>query len=325
MKESNLDDFLGLFRALGKRAKKGVLLAPFTTLKIGGPAAIFFEARTEAELIKAVKLARFFNVPWLLLGGGSNLLISDQGFAGLVIYNRILGTKVIGNKVTVESGEPLDKLIKNAVSHGLGGIEKMSGIPGTVGGAIFGNAGAYGQLISDHLLRVKVFDGEKTRWLSREECKFAYRESIFQKEGWIILTAEVEFNPASKTKLRKTSQGIVDLRSAKYPKELKCPGSFFKNVLVSKQSPQTLKKIPKEVISHGKIPAGYLLEAVGAKGKQKGEIKIADYHANLFFNLRNGKAMDFFWLAKHFQLKVKNKFGLVLEPEVQLIGFAKEF
>lgn len=325
MKRIDLPGLALLLKALGKKAHAKVSLAPYTTLKIGGPAEIFYPVRRERDLIKAVKLAQSLAIPWFLLGGGSNLLINDQGFPGLVIHNQIGGIKVNGPNITAGSGLRLENLIETAISHGLGGIEKMAGIPGTVGGALFGNAGAYGQSISDCLLRVKVFDGKTVYYLDKEGCQFSYRETGLKKKGLVILEAEFQFLPASEEELRKTAQEIINRRSLKFPKELNCPGSFFKNVVLSQLSKETLKKIPKEATSHGKVAAGFLLEVVGAKGKQRGGIKIASYHGNLFYNRGNGRAKDFFLLAKQFQKKVKAKFNIVLEPEVQLIGFAKKF
>ena len=121
--------------------------------------------------------------------------------------------------------------------------------------------------------------------------------------------------------MKKQVTEILKTRLLKYPQNMKCPGSFFKNVLVKDLSPQVLAKIPNENIVYGKISAGYLLEAVGVKGKRKGDIQIADYHANLFFNLGKGRATDFYSLVKDCQNRVKKKFGINLEPEVQLIGF----
>ena len=300
----------------------GVSLAPYTTLGIGGPARFFTKVRTAAQLQSAVHWARKKNVPLLVIGSGSNLLVSDRGFSGLVIKNEMAGIRCTGRKLTVKGGTLLQKLVNFSIRAGLGGLEKMTGIPGTVAGAISGNAGAYGQTISDRLARVVVFDGEEQLILDRSRCRFSYRESIFKKKkDWIILEAEFSLERAVPQDLKTVSQEIRTVREAKYPAELQCPGSFFKNLRAEDLPPRALKKIPEDKIKHGKIPAGYLLDEAGARGKSYGGVKIASYHGNLFFNEGKGTAEDFVALAEKYRQKVKEKFGVLLEPEVQLVGF----
>jgi len=208
--------------------------------------------------------------------------------------------------------------------EGYVGMEKMTGIPGTVGGAVYGNAGAYGQVVSDKLLRVKVFDGKKVTWVPKKLCKFGYRESIFKKNKWVLLEAEFLFNSrVDPAELKKAAADTLTLRLKKYKPGLKCPGSFFKNIEVKDLTREQLVKIPKEKIVYEKVPAGYLLEEVGAKGKKLGKILIADFHANLFINTGGGNPTDFYNLAKTYAEKVEEKFGIKLEPEVQLVGFSK--
>jgi len=291
---------------------------------MGGPARLYFEAESEKELKKGISLAKTHKFPLLIIGEGSNLLVHEKGFEGLVIRNKVNGIEKKGEKVRVKTGTSLQDLIDFLVEKGLKGMEKMAGIPGTVGGAIYGNAGAYGQTVSDHLVRVKVFDGQKTKWIPKSKCGFDYRDSIFKRSDWVLLEAEFSFEKGSKLNLQKQVDRIIQLRRKKYYPELLCPGSFFKNIPVSSLSAEQLKKIPKERIVYGKLPAGYLLEAVGAKGSRLGQIKVADYHANLFINLGKGKASDFYKLAEKYKKKVKEKFGIELEPEVRLIGFNKK-
>jgi UDP-N-acetylmuramoylalanine--D-glutamate ligase len=269
-----------LKKALDSKIKTNEPLGKHTTLKIGGPARLYLEAESEEVLKKGVSLARAYNIPFFIIGEGSNLLIHEKGFRGLVIRNKIIGIKVKDKKVWVKTGTKLQDLVDFLIEKGLVGMQKMAGIPGTVGGAIYG-----------------------------------------KRSDLMLLEAEFDFEKDSKTKLRKEADKILEIRLKKYRPEILCPGSFFKNILASDLSPQQIKKIPKEKIVYGKIPAGYLLEEVGAKGAQKGKIKIADYHANFFMNLGKGKATDFYKLAEKYKKKVKEKFGIELEPEVQLVGF----
>lgn len=316
-----MDKFRKIEEISGEGAKANEPMSGHTTIKIGGPARLFVYVRSEKDLRRSVKAAIDYKVPFLIIGGGSNLLVSDQGFDGLIINNKIEGVNVVDGKVRVKSGTNLQRFINFLIEKGFSGMEKMSGIPGTVGGAIYGNAGAYGQTISDHLLGVKVFDGKESLWFSKEKCKFNYRESRFKKNKLILLETEFLFEKGDKKSLRKNARKILELRKKKYPKGLACPGSFFKNILAKSLPTNILKRIPDNKIIHGKISAGYLLEAVGAKGKRKGKIKIANYHGNLFLNKGNGTASDFLRLADFYKEKVKKKFNIELEPEVHFVGF----
>lgn len=318
-----MDKLKKLKKALGRKCKTSEPMDRHTTLKIGGGAALFVEAKTEEELIGYIKMAKRFNIDYFILAGGSNLLVSDSGFDGVVIKNGVCGIKTDGRKVRAESGTILRDLIDLLIGKGLKGMEKMCGIPGTVGGAIYGNAGAYGQEVSDNLIRVKVFDGKKEIWLTKSACRFGYRDSVFKNNRLAVLAAEFNFRHGEPTKLKTKANEILKIRQEKYPDGLKSPGSYFKNVLLKDVPPEAIRKIPKEKIMFDKIPAGYLLGAVGANGKEKGKIRIASYHANLFINRGGGKASDFLKLAKVYSDKVKKKFGIELEPEVRLVGFGR--
>lgn len=300
--------------------RESVLLKNLTTVGIGGPAKQYIKVIDPDDFLKLMQEAHSQNIPYFLMGGGSNLLISDQGVDRLVIHNQVSGIKQDGITVTVESGTILQDLVDFTVEHGLAGMQKMTGIPGTVGGAVYGNAGAFGQSTADCLIEVTAFDGEKEITFSKEECRLSYRTSIFKQNRFPILRAKFQFTPANSDVLHKEAVEIATKRALSYPKGLPCPGSFFKNILAANLSPETLKLIPKEKITFGKIPAGYLLEAVGAKGQRLGDINISPTHANLFINAGEGTAKDFYQLAKTYAEKVKEKFNITLEPEVQLIN-----
>ncbi len=320
-----MNKFEKLRNVLGKKAKIGEQMAKHITLKIGGQAKLFIVVNEEKELLDVINLSKKFGVDFLVIGKGSNLLVHDKGYNGLAIKNEIQGITTANGFVRVKSGTILQNLIDFLIESGFSGMEKMAGIPGTVGGAIYGNAGAYGQTISDNLIRTKVFDKGEIKWFSKQACKFGYRESIFKENDFIILEAEFKFERAKTNQLERTAREIVKLRLQKYPKRMLCPGSFFRNVSVKEVSQESLKEIPEEKIVFNKIPAGYLLSRVRARGKSKGDIEIADYHGNLFFNKGKGKASDFYYLAKLYRDKVEKKFGIKLEPEVQLVGFDKKY
>lgn len=293
-----------------------MLMSQVTTLQIGGPAKDFKVAKEEEELFEIIKLTQDF----LVIGGGSNLLVADQGIDKLVIQNQIEGITKTVNVLEVKAGTILQHLVDYTIRNGLSGIHKLTGIPGTLGGAVFGNAGAFGQTISDCIKEIKAFDGEKIIILDQDECEFSYRDSVFKKNGWTILEIKLKLIKDDPEKLLMQSNEVLQKRLIKYPPGIKCPGSFFKNIVAATLPKEILDKIPKELIVFGKLPAGSLLEEVGAKGQKLDGIEIAPYHANLFINKGGGTAKAFYDLARKYSLKVKEKFGITLEPEVRLIN-----
>ncbi len=301
--------------------EQNIPLSTLTTLQIGGPAKLFITVSNEQELQEAIQYSKQNNFPYLVIGGGSNLLVNDSGVNCLIIKNEIEGIIKEGKSLKVKSGTILQHLVDYSIAHSLHGLEKLTGIPGTVGGAVYGNAGAYGQTISDYIREVTCFDRNgEIIILDKDECEFKYRDSIFKKNGFTILEIWFKLDVGETKKLRKEADEVLEKRLVKYPKGIMCPGSFFKNLVADELPKEILKNIPKEKIVYGKIPAGSLLEEVGAKEAREGNIKIADYHANLFVNNGEGKASDFYNLAKKYADKVYEKFGIKLEPEVQLVN-----
>lgn len=305
-------------------------LKNYTTLQIGGPAKEIISVKTEQYLTEYSQRLTMNDERFLIIGSGSNLLVSDDGYGGTIIKNEITGLEQHGNNLVVKSGTILQDLVNFANDHGLQGLESLAGIPGTVGGAIYGNAGAYGQTISDHLISVKVISVlSPTSHLNpptshftllTSDCQFSYRDSIFKKTKDFILEAEFELTPGDSESLKQASSETIKKREEKYPPGIKCPGSFFKNIVASTLPKEILAKIPEDKIVYGKLPAGTLLEMVGAKGDSLRNIEIAPYHANLFINKGNGTAKDFYTLAQKYAQKVYLQFGIKLEPEVQLIN-----
>lgn len=294
-----------------------------TTLKIGGPAKKFVAVNTEEGLIEAIAFAEKSQLPYLIIGGGSNLLVSDEEINYLVVKNEISGIEQREQTLIVKSGTTLQDLVDYATKHGLSGLQNLAGIPGTVGGAVYGNAGAYGQTISDHILRViTLSEGKNLKTLPKNECKFSYRDSIFKQTKELILEVTFQLEPGNPETLPKEVNDILTKRAVKYPAGLKCPGSFFKNIVAETLPKKLLEKIPQEKIVYGKLPAGALLEEVGAKGASLDGIEISPIHANLFINKDGGSAKSFRELAKLYAAKVKEKFGITLEPEVQFINLS---
>ncbi|MFH1146006.1 MAG: UDP-N-acetylmuramate dehydrogenase [bacterium] len=301
-------------------------LKKLTTVGIGGPTKYFFIARNEGSLIEAIRWAKKNKARWRVIGEGSNLIPNDKGFNGLIIKNQIENFKKAGNKVYIGAGNSLLKFILKVNKLGLAGMEKMAGIPGTVGGAIYGCVGAYGQEIKDSLVSVRIYDGKTIKLISKNQCRFNYRESIFKtEESWVILGVEFKFKTGNSKKLVNKSKEIMKIREMKYWPDLLCPGSFFKNIVVKDIKPAALrkrflKKLAKDKITHGKIPAGYVLELVGAKGIKYGGVKVAKHHGNLIYNSGKGKAAEIEKLVKILKIKVKRKFGIEMEEEIQYLN-----
>lgn len=304
------------------RFEKGKLIKDLTTLEIGGKTKFFVNVKNEKELEDSIKKAGV--LPWFVIGSGSNIVASDSGYEGLIIKINIQDFKISGGKVIVGGGNNLLAFIKRINGLGFSGMEKMAGIPGTVAGAIYGNAGAYGEEIKDNIVRVRIFDGKKFKWISKKECKFGYRNSYFKKnKKWIIVRAEFKFKKGDPKKLDQISRGIMRLREKKYRRGILCPGSFFKNIVLKDLDKMKLKrilgKIDESKINHGKLPSGYLLEEVGAKGMRFGNIYVSKNHGNLIFNNGGGRASDIKKLADILRDKVRKKFGILLEEEVQYL------
>ncbi len=303
------------------RFEKGKFLKRLTTLGIGGKAADFIEVKNEMEM---EKLFRENRKRWRVIGSGSNIVASDFGFHGLVIKIGIKAFGVRGKTVYAGAGSNLLDFIKKINKLGLCGMEKMAGIPGTVAGAIYGNAGAYGQEIKDSVSRIKIFDGKQFKWIKKGDCEFGYRTSVFKKKkDWIIVGVEFHLATRSPSVLNKISKDIIELREKKYKPGLLCPGSFFKNIIVKDLKPivreKLLSKIDNSKIMYGKVPAGYLLEEVGAKGMRSGGMRVAKHHGNLIYNAGGGKARDIIKLARILKDRVSKKFGVRLEEEVQYL------
>ena len=300
--------------------KKGVSLKEYTTFKIGGPAQYFLEVKTKQGLIEAIKKARNYGVPFFILGGGSNILVSDEGYKGLIIRiknqeSRIKNIRQRSKIIEAEAGILLSQLVKMAFKSGLTGLEWAAGIPGTVGGAIRGNAGAFGLSMADILKTVEALDAEemKVRNFKNEECKFGYRDSIFKsKKNLIILSVILQLKKGEKQEIGKKIQEYLEYRRRIQPLSFFSTGCIFKN------------PAPEQSSVRGKpfrFFAGELIEKCGLKGKKIGRAQISERHANFIINLGGAKSRDVIELISFVKKKVKEKFGIELEEEIQYLGF----
>lgn len=304
--------------------QENISLSKLSTMNIGGPARYFVAVTNNEELKGAVSRAKKEGWRWYLVGEGSNIIPPDEGFGGLIIQMAFDELSVDDEHVTVGAGHNLLALVHALNQQGLAGMERMAGIPGSVGGAIYGNAGAYGQEIKDTIQSATFFDGDSTKTLSAKEAEMGYRTSIFKKhKEWVITEATFSFSKGAPEELEKISAETIKTREEKYKPGLKCPGSFFKNIVLANmpESEQAalIKKVPEDKIMYGKIPSGYLLEEVGAKGMHEGGIAVATFHGNLIYNTGDGTAEDIKKLATTLKERVQEKFDITLEEEVQYL------
>ncbi len=343
------------------KIQEHIPLAQYTTFKIGGNARYFCVIQDTGELRKARAFAEKNGVPIFILGGGSNILISDDGFPGLVIKNEIKGIfyeKQPDGKtlMTVGAGENWDVLVEDAVSRGLGGLENLSGIPGTVGASPVQNIGAYGTEVKDFIFAVTAIDqniGEE-KIFSHAECELSYRHSFFKTPAgkkWVItqvqflldssrpisieykdLTAYFVGKDTTTLSRNDVREAVLAIRHAKLPelKTLGTAGSFFKNVTISKEQYENLKKkwpdlpsfsLPiRDNISNVKVPLAWILDNIcGFKGCRAGEVGVYKNQALVLVNYGNGTASDITELAQTMQKKVYEMTGITIEPEVEYI------
>jgi UDP-N-acetylmuramate dehydrogenase len=297
-------------------------LANYTRFAIGGPAALFFDTACETAFIEALRTMASLAVPQLVIGGGTNLVVADAGFPGVIL--RYTGAAIRPQKqlLEVQAGAVLQDVVDRSIELSLKGLETMTGIPGYLGGAVYGNAGAYGHSIQELVREVRVLASGAIVTLNNEDCGFRYRTSVFKEQkGSIILSARLEFSVHERGELEHTARDIRTLRDAKYPPAMKCAGSIFKNLLVAELPASVAAQIPAKVIREGKAPSAWFLEQTGAKGMRRGDIQVADYHANLIYNDGAGTASDLVAVIEELKARVADRFGFELEEEVQYVGF----
>jgi len=283
--------------------QENISLRSYTTFEIGGNARYFLTAEETDEIIKGVKIAKEFGLPLFILGKGSNLLISDKGFDGLVIKVANCEFEVNNLKVKVGAGMDLSSLVTKLIDVELSGLEWAAGIPGTVGGAIRGNAGAFGSSIKDFAERVGVLDSNlEIKDYFLEDCNFNYRESVFKNnKNLIILEVVFRLERGEKKEIEKKVKDCLDFRREKHPLSFPSAGSVFKN--------------PEN------ISAGELIEKSGLKGKKVGKAQVSEKHTNFIINLGGATAENVLELINLIKKEVKEKFKIELEEEIKFLGF----
>lgn len=297
-----------LLEAFGANLEFRRPLAPLTSYQTGGPARYFISAESSDELVRAVKGAKRLKIPFFLMGSGSNLLVSDQGFNGLVIRVDIKKLKVVDqNFIECGAGEDLMALVGFATDNALTGLEFAAGIWGTVGGAIYGNAGAYGGDMASIVESVTLLDHDgELRTETPDYCGFEYRHSRLKETREVVVSARFKLALGDKDTIDQRVLEILASRNQKHPESLTA-GCFFKN-------------IPDASQPHGKLPAGRLLEDSGAKKLAVGGARVFDKHANIIVNSGNATSKDIRILADKMKKLVLDRFKIELEEEVQMLG-----
>jgi len=309
--------------------KENILLENYTTYKIGGPAKYFFVAKTKEDLISAIKTAKNLKIPIFILGGGSNILVSDKGFSGLTIKIDISNIEFKENNIFVGAGANLTKLAFDSAENGLSGLEWAAGIPGTVGGAIHGNAHAFGTKISDTVKNVETINLStlKLNNFTKEQCHFSLKNSIFKKnKNLIIISAVLEFKKENPNEIKNRIKGFLEHRRSKHPMNFPSAGSTFINPIIRIKNKKLLEKFPElnEYNEKGSMPSWYLIKNAGLSGGKIGNAQISEKHCNFIINLGEAKAKDVLSLMNLAKKEVKRKFGVSLESEVQFVGFSSK-
>lgn len=308
--------------------QKNVPMAPLTTFKIGGPADLFYEAKSVEALVEAVKQGRSLNLPITVLGGGSNVLIGDKGIRGLVIKNNTNTIAIRGMKGKVEegtargsvfveadSGVSFNKLVRFTVEEGLGGLEAHLGLPGTVGGAIFMNSKwtKPASYVGDAVYQVTILTPKNNvDVVDRSYFRFAYDTSIIQKTGDIVIRVVFALTPGDKEELWKVANESIAYRRECQPQGVKSPGCTFRNI---SKAQAIAAATPNYTTS-----AGFLVDRAGIKGKSIGDAQISPIHANFIINRGQATTHDVVELIELARSRVKKQFGITLQEEIVRLG-----
>lgn len=294
---------------LKKQLTAGTLLerepmSKHTSFRIGGPADLFVQPANEEELWNALHLACQEKVPFFIVGNGSNLLVSDEGFRGMILHTggMLKDISVEGDVIYAQAGALLSTVAKTALEHGLAGMEFAAGIPGTLGGAVCMNAGAYGGEMKDILLDAEVLTQEGERLvLPVEELDLSYRHSVIFEKNYVVLAAHIRLSRGDTAEIKNRMNELAGARRDKQPLEYPSAGSTFKR--------------PEGYF------AGKLIQDAGLKGYTVGGAQVSEKHSGFVINRGGATAEEVRFLIRQVQQKVRSQFGVELEPEVRMLGF----
>ncbi len=315
----------------GAQYKEHESLAKHVNFRIGGPAKYFVEARSSDEIVAAVKIAEACEMPYFVLGGGSNTLVSDEGYNGLVIKAANRKSTITGDRVTAEAGVISATVARSTANAGLRGFEWAVSLPGTIGGAVRGNAGCFGGEVKDNLESVKILRHGEVIELTNTDLQFGYRHSLLKTAGHehdIVLEATFKLTPGDKAEALALIDKNLAGRKASQPLGSSSAGCMFKNF--EYDSADDVAKLAKEVeIPEAmqklhRLGAGWIIDQLGLKGFQMGEAKIAPEHGNFLLNVGHATASDIVALISYVKMKARDEFGIQLHEEVQYLGFGSD-
>jgi UDP-N-acetylmuramate dehydrogenase len=293
-------------------------------MKIGGKAQYFFESHSADDVAAVIRWARDENMPLTILGGGSNVLISDHGVKGMVVRMSHRAIEVKNNVIRADAGVAIGRVAMMAARRGLAGLEFALGLPGTIGGAVYGNAGAFGGDMKQCVQEIRGMTrrGELMQ-KNTEQCGFGYRTSVFQKTDDIILNVTMSLRVGTKEDIQNQQRSNAAYRKNHQPLDMPSCGSVFRNVPYASVDAACVQRYHLEQFElSGMIPAGYIIDRLELKGYTIGGAQISEKHANFIINLGAATADHVIMLMGVIQQKVRTAFrGLRLEPEVRLIGF----
>ncbi len=302
----------------GEKILADVSLAASTYFKIGGPADVLVELTGLKQIAKLVKFCQEQKIPLSILGGASNVVVTDKGIRGVVLKVINQGFEVLSpGLIRVGAGWRTSLLVRRSVDEGYTGLEKFLGVPGMIGGAIFNNAHYLTDLIGPHVARVQVVtqDGE-VKWLSQAECEFAYDYSRFHHSGEVICMIEFSLQKGDKESSDKIIREATIYRAKTQPLGEPSSGCYFRN---SPNTPELMTKFP-QFATRKELPSGFLIEQAGLKGLSVGDVRVSEKHAAFIVNKGHGTSSQVRELAGQIQASVQQKFGVELKPEVLWLG-----
>jgi UDP-N-acetylmuramate dehydrogenase len=295
-------------------------LSKHTTCKIGGVAHFFVSVLETDDLVKLLQYLDEQGQEYLIFGGGSNILPSDEVFEGVVVNIKTSNISIDEETVEVDAGVSTAKLAHETVKVGLTGFEWGVGIPGTIGGAVRGNAGAMGKEMKDDVTKVEVYRNGEVLEIKNIDCLFEYRESLFKHNSDVVLRVWLQLKKSDSKEGMKKALEVLQYRTKTQPQGFSSSGCIFKNIQINNQQSKIKKgkSIPEEFLQKGIIPAGWLIDQVGLKGTTIGGATVSEKHANFIVGEKNVCAKDIVELIEFIKEKVYTKYGLLLEEEIYI-------
>ncbi len=312
----------------GAQYKDNEPLAKHVNFRIGGPAKYFVEARSTQDLIDAVKIATDYSLPYFILGGGSNTLVADEGYLGLVIKAANRNTRYEGDRVVAEAGVISATVARGSADKSLRGFEWAVSLPGTIGGAVRGNAGCFGGEVKDNLESVKILRDGEVIDVPAVDMHYGYRHSVLKDVGHehdVVLEATFKLTPGDRAEALALIEKNLAGRKASQPLGSSSAGCMFKNY--EYQSADEIAKlaskveIPQAMQDMHRLGAGWIIDQLGLKGTKMGEAQIAPQHGNFLLNVGHATARDIVTLISFVKTRARDEFGVQLHEEVQYLGF----